>query len=219
MLTALDLAGVFVSALSGGMLAVRKRLDSVGVLALAIAAGTAGGLLRDLLIGDVPPPALRDWRYIAVCCCSGLISFALLEWPRALVGAVRVCDAFALGLFAAAGASKGVSAGLGPVSCVTLGVVTAVGGGLIRDVLAGEVPMVFRREIYATAAALGAIVIVVSERWGASAPAAVVAGGAITIVVRLLAIRFDWHAPRRRRRPLACATVGGDAAVSPSARG
>ncbi|WP_345458976.1 trimeric intracellular cation channel family protein [Nocardioides marinquilinus] len=194
-LVILDLAGIFVFAISGGLVAVRKGLDVFGVLVLAGTTGLGGGFLRDVLIDATPPAALADWRYLVVPVVAGLITFA---YPSALgrqERRVAVFDAFGLALFCVAGSLKAAEYGLGPVPAALMGMVTGIGGGMVRDLLAGRVPVVFRGELYAIPALAGAAVAVAGER--TDVPIAVVAtAGALTCLVwRLLALWRGWQAP------------------------
>lgn len=197
LLQALDLLGTLVFAFSGSLLAARRGLDIFGFVVLALAAGTAGGVVRDVLIGAVPPPALADWRYAAVCVAAALFVFAFAAQATAVEPLIRVVDAFGLGLFAAAGTTKALDAGLGATAAIFLGVLTAIGGGVARDLLAGIVPVVLRAEIYALAAALGALVIVVLAAAGSAPAVAATAGAIVATGLRLAAMRFNWQAPRR----------------------
>ena len=199
LLVAIDLLGVFVFALSGALLAVRKRFDVFGVAVLAVAAALGGGVIRDLLIGSVPPAALRDWRYAAAALLAAGVGFVASQPLERIGPAVRVFDAIGLGFFAVAGASKSLAFGLPPFAAVAMGVVTAAGGGVIRDLLAGEVPLVLRREIYAVAALAGALVVAVAavlDRYGA---AAATAGIVLTATLRLIAVWRRWNAPQPPR--------------------
>lgn len=198
---ALDLAGVFVFALSGAQLAVQKRFDAVGVAALATATALGGGMTRDVLLGDTPPVALRDQTYLVMplaATLAVLVGHRLLE---RLDRPVLAFDAGGLALFCVVGAAKALDHGLGAVSAVLLGVMTAVGGGVILDTLAREVPVVFRPEsaLYAIPATLGATAIAVLWSQDAlGAPAAAVTVAAV-FALRMLAVHFDWHAPTARR--------------------
>jgi uncharacterized membrane protein YeiH len=195
LLVAVDLLGVFVFAISGALLAVRKRFDVFGVAVLALAAALGGGIIRDLLIGAVPPVALGDWRYGAAALVAAGLGFVAHHTLERIGPAVRVFDAIGLGFFAVAGTSKAIAFGLPPFAAVAMGVLTGVGGGVIRDLLAGEVPLVLRREIYAVAALAGALVVAVAdvlERYGALAAAV---AATLTVVLRLVAVWREWNAP------------------------
>ena len=195
LLVVLDLVGIFVFAISGALVAVRKELDVFGVLVLSGTTGLGGGFLRDVLIGATPPAALADWRYLMVPVAAGLVTF----WYHPAVGRlerqVGVLDAFGLALFCVTGALKALEYGLGPVPAALMGMVTGIGGGMARDLLAGRVPAVFRGELYATPALAGAAIVVAAE--GLSLPLVVCAllGGGVCLTWRLLAIWRHWQAP------------------------
>jgi uncharacterized membrane protein YeiH len=197
-LLAFDLGGTFVFALSGGAAAVKHRLDLFGVLAVSFAAGNSGGLARDVMLGAVPPAAIRDWRYVAVSILAGLVTF---YWHRALNrlrSPVLVFDAAGLALFAVSGASRALALQAGPVAAILLGVLTGIGGGLVRDVLVREIPTVLRTELYAVAALIGAAVVVIVTRLHGPPLAAAAAGAALCFGLRFLAMHRDWQLPIAR---------------------
>lgn len=196
LLLLLDLAGTFVFGLSGALLAARKQLDAFGLAVLAVSAALGGGAVRDVLLAAGPPVAVTDARYLLSALLAAAVGFFSAHQIQRAGGTVRVFDAAGLGLFAVAGTAKALAAGVPAVSAVALGVLTAVGGGVLRDLLVGEVPLVLRREIYAVAALLGAVIVAVADRLGLYGPVAATAAAVITFVVRLLAVRFDVHAPR-----------------------
>lgn len=195
---ALDLVGTFVFALSGAMTGVRHRLDLFGVLVLSYAAGNAGGITRDLLIGAVPPAAVDDWRYIAVSIVAGLTTFWWHPLIRRLQSPVLVFDAAGLGLFAVSGALKALAYGLNPVAAVLLGMLTGIGGGMLRDVLVAEVPTVLRAELYAVAALAGAVVVVGGQLLRLPSIPLATVGVVLCLGLRLLAIRRGWELPVAR---------------------
>jgi uncharacterized membrane protein YeiH len=195
LLVVLDLAGTFVFALSGALVGVRHRLDLFGVLVLAFAAATAGGILRDLLIGAVPPPAVSDPRYLVVPVVAGLVTFFWHPVVTRLQAAVLVLDGAGLALFAVSGAFKALAFGLGPVAAVLLGGLTGIGGGILRDVLVSEVPTVFRAELYAVAALAGATVVVAGDALGLPAPAVAVGGALVCFGLRMIGMRRGWGLP------------------------
>lgn len=197
---ALDLLGTFVFALSGATLGVRHRLDLFGVLVLSFAAATAGGITRDLLIGATPPAALADWRYLAAACLAGLIKFYGYADMKRLRNPVQMFDAAGLALFAVLGAGKALAFGLGPVAATLLGMLTGIGGGIARDMLVAQIPVILRAELYAVAALLGAVVVVVGHLLDFPAAPTMVAGAMICFGVRFLAIRRGWRLPVARPR-------------------
>jgi len=191
----LDLAGTFVFALSGAMTGVRHRFDLFGLLVLAFAAGNVGGITRDLLIGAVPPPGIADWRYIAVPILAGLITFRWHTVIDRVRSPVLVLDAGGLALFAVSGALKALDFQLGPLTAIILDMLTGIGGGMLRDVLANEVPAVLRGDIYAVAALAGAAVVVGGRMLGLPSPVVAVTGAALCFGLRLIAIRRRWQLP------------------------
>lgn len=194
-LVAVDLTGVFVFGLSGGLLAVRKNLDVFGIASLALAAALGGGVIRDVLIGAVPPIALEDGRYVAAALAAAVVVFASNRRLEKLGPAVRIFDAVGLAFFAVAGTSKALDAGLPGWAAVGMGVVTAIGGGVLRDLLAGEVPLVLRREIYAVAALIGAIIVAVTYELQAYGPVTAAVAVVVTFAVRFVSVRREWNAP------------------------
>jgi len=195
LLVVLDLAGTFVFAISGAMTGIKHRLDLFGVLVLSFAAGSAGGLTRDLLLGDTPPPAISDWRYIGVSLAAGLVTFAWSPMIDRLRSSVLLLDAAGLGLFAVSGTLKALSVGLNPVAAMLLGVLTGVGGGMLRDVLVSEVPAVLRGELYASAALAGTAMVVSARLLRLPTPAGAISGAVLCFVLRYLAIRRGWRLP------------------------
>lgn len=199
-----DLVGVFVFGLSGALVAVRERLDVFGIVVLAVATGLGGGLLRDVLIGAVPPATLTDYRYTLVAVVAGCVAFAgHARYPRLgsrirrrLGTAVTVLDAAGLGVFCVAGALKALVYLPGPVPAALLGMVTAVGGGVIRDLLTGRVPVVLHREVYAVPALVGAALVVAADHVGWRQWWVALAAAAVVFALRLVAVVRDWHAPR-----------------------
>ncbi|OZM84042.1 trimeric intracellular cation channel family protein [Pseudonocardia sp. MH-G8] len=196
LLLALDLAGTFAFALNGALTAVRAvRLDIIGVLTLGMITALGGGVIRDVLIGAVPPATFRDWRYLALALGGGLVAFALSRWLGRLETPIIVFDAIGLSTFAVIGASKALGFGLGIGPAVMLGAVTAVGGGTIRDTLLGRVPTVLRSELYAIPALIGAGLTVAALRFEVYGLAAALGAAAACFVVRMLGVRFNLNAP------------------------
>lgn len=196
LLVVLDLLGIFGFAISGALVAVRKDLDLFGVLVLAGATGLGGGFLRDVLIGAVPPAALADWRYLLVPVAAGLVTFRFHPALGRMERLVNVFDAAGLALFCVTGALKALAFGLGPVPAALMGLVTGIGGGVVRDLLAGRVPIVFRAELYATPALVGAAIAVTGVTFGLDAGVVAIPAAATCFVWRVLAVRRGWQAPR-----------------------
>lgn len=201
MLIALDLIGIFVFALAGATAAVRRRLDLFGVLVLSSATALSGGIMRDLLIGAVPPAAFVDWRYLAAATLAGLITFIWYHPIERLRNPVRVFDALGLGLFAVAGTQKALAFGIHPMMAALLGMLTGIGGGVVRDLLLTRVPVVFQSDIYALAALAGALIVVLGHALSWPAVPTAIAGAALCFGLRILAMWFNWSLPSAKRDP------------------
>lgn len=192
---ALDLVGTFVFALSGASAAADRRLDLFGVLVLSFAAGNSGGIFRDLLIGAVPPGAISDWRYLAASLLAGLITFFWYPTICRLRSHVLIFDGAGLALFCVSGAQKALAFGIDPIMASLLGMLTGIGGGMVRDVILTDVPIVLRSDIYAVAALAGAAIVVVGDALRLPSTAVAVAGGALCFGLRVMAIRHGWRLP------------------------
>ena len=195
LLFALDLIGTFVFALSGAASGVKHRLDAFGVGVLAFVAGNAGGVTRDLLIGAVPPAAINDWRYVAVSLAAGAVTFVWYPNVKRLQPIVLLLDAAGLGLFAVAGTQKALAFGINPFVSALLGTLSGIGGGVLRDLLVNEIPVVLRTDFYALAALAGAAVVVCGHlaQWPPTTTTS--AGAILCFAIRLLAIRRGWSLP------------------------
>ncbi|WP_430391806.1 trimeric intracellular cation channel family protein [Dyella sp. 20L07] len=194
---AADLAGTVVFAIEGASAAVRAGLDLLGVLVLSFMVALGGGIVRDLLIGATPPSAIRDWRYPALAFVTGLITF-LIHTQIEIVPAMLLTtlDAAGLALFAVAGAEKALDFKINPFIAMLMGAITGCGGGVMRDMLLARVPMVLVADIYASAALLGAMVVVVGRRLGCTPAVAAVLGFIACFAVRMAAVRLGWQLPK-----------------------
>src|SRR5690348_12405089 len=200
LLLVLDLIGTFVFAISGATAGVRRRLDLFGVLVLSFVAGNFGGITRDLMIGAVPPAAIDDWRYLAVSLLAGVVTFYWFPGVDRLSNAVLVFDGAGLALFAVSGTKKALAFGLNPVMAALLGMLTGIGGGMVRDVLLAEVPTVLRADLYAVAALAGAAVVVIGSLLHLPPAAATIVGAVLCFGLRLMAIHRGWRLPIARSR-------------------
>jgi uncharacterized membrane protein YeiH len=196
--TFLDLTGTFAFALSGAVAARNRALDWFGVLAIAFAVACGGGVLRDLCIGAVPPAGIADWRYLAVAMAAAATTLASRRVVLRLAHPVVLFDSIGLGLFAVTGAQKALAFGQNAEVAILLGMVTAVGGGVIRDVLLNRVPVILRREIYASAALLAAAIEVAGDRLGWQSSARTWVALAVCFALRYLSVHFQWHLPRAK---------------------
>ena len=208
----LDVCGVFVFALSGALVAVRRGLDLFGVMVLAWVAGLGGGIIRDVLLGLTPPVAVRDGRLLAAALLAGTVVFLFYgQWarlgerapqarPRRLATrAVRWLDAAGLALFAVSGAIVALNVDAGPLAATLVGGITATGGGVLRDLLARQVPEVLQRELYALPALAGAALVVLLDHLDLLSTVSVWAAVALVFGIRVLAVTLDLNAPRALR--------------------
>ena len=195
--TTLILVGVFAFALSGALLAVREEFDIVGMAVLATVTAVGGGVIRDVLIGDVPPAALTDPLSLLLPLAAAVLTFFFHPRVARMGRTVQLFDAVGLGVFCATATTKAATAGLPFMAAVLLGTITGVGGGILRDVLAGQTPSVLSRDsgLYAIPAVAGSVVVAVAYSYGHS-NTAIQAVAAVGICgFRLLALKFKWHAP------------------------
>ena len=197
-LFALDLVGAFAFAVSGASAAIRKGLDIFGVLFLSFVAAAGGGIVRDVLIGAVPPDAITSIYYLAASLCAGLATFIWYPWIKKLESPVLIFDAIGLAFFVVVGTEKALAFGVPPVMAAILGMLTGIGGGVMRDLLVAEVPVVLRTDFYALAALAGAFIIVVGDVWDFPAGPAALVGASLCLTLRLTAIRRGWRLPTGR---------------------
>lgn len=192
----IDLAGTFAFAISGALAARREDFDIFGVLAIAFVTACGGGIVRDLCIGATPPAGLADWRYLLTACIAAALTLVAYRQVERLTYPVRLFDALGLGLFAVYGAHKALAMGHNAEVAVLVGMLTAVGGGVARDVLLNRSVVIMQHEIYASAAFLGAALAVLGERLGWAAPWATWLPIAACSGLRVLALRRHWNLPR-----------------------
>jgi uncharacterized membrane protein YeiH len=195
LLLVLNLAGTYVFGLSGGLAGVQARLDAFGVVVLAVVVGLAGGITRDLLIG-VPPQTFRDWRYLAVAGGAGAVTFVAHPAIERLERPILILDAAGLALFCVTGASTALDHRVGTVEAVVLGAITGVGGGVLRDILLREIPVVLRTGLYAIPALAGAAIVVVASKSGTSNLAFPIIGATVCFLTRLAGVYFDLNVPQ-----------------------
>jgi uncharacterized membrane protein YeiH len=189
--------GVAVAAITGVLAARGKRVDLFGVIVLALVTAFGGGTLRDLLVGDTPVFWIRDPNFLLSATAIAVVSFFAARFHEFPLAVLLVADAFALALFTMIGVKKALAFQVAPSIAIAMGVITGVVGGIIRDLLAGEIPLVFRREIYlyATAALCGAVVFVLLNRWSLGEQTNMVVAAGTTLVLRLAAIRWKLGLP------------------------
>ncbi|AEA65148.1 MULTISPECIES: trimeric intracellular cation channel family protein [Burkholderia] len=193
--TLLDLTGTFAFAISGAVAARQRRLDLFGVAFVTFIVACGGGIVRDVCIGAVPPAGLSNWSYLVVSLVAAALTIAAYQKVRRLRYPVLLFDAIGLGMFAVAGAQKALAYSGSAEVAILLGMFSAVGGGVIRDVLLSRVPAILQREIYALAALFGATVEVVSLRtnWLPTLAPWLAIGSCVAI--RLSSLYFGWRLP------------------------
>ncbi len=195
----LDLTGIFAFALNGALTAIRVvRLDIVGVVTLGMFTALGGGVVRDILLGALPPATFSDWRYLTVAAAGSVVVFLFSRSLDRLATVILVLDAAGLSLFAVSGALKGLDFGIGFGQAVILGTITAVGGGTLRDVLIQKIPSVLTSGLYAIPALVGAFIVAAADRIGAAGPPAAIVAAAVCFTIRMLGVRYDVQAPGPR---------------------
>lgn len=203
-----EFLGTIAFSVSGAMLAVKKRLDIFGVLFLGVVTALGGGTIRDLLLGIMPPKMFYNTDYVLLALFSALTVFLVIQlthgkgiWSgHAMDNLLTFSDALGLGIFAVIGTQAGISAGYGDNAflCVFLGMVTGVGGGVLRDMMCADIPFVLRKHVYAVAAILGGSIYYLLIRLGVSSTPASLLGMGMTVVVRILAWHYRWNLPKAR---------------------
>jgi uncharacterized membrane protein YeiH len=197
-MTVLDAVGSLVFALSGAVLAIEKRFDLFGVLFLSFITAVTGGITRDLLVGSVPPVAIASWRPLAIAVVGGLLTFYVYPAIQSYRRPVLLLDAVGLALFAVTGTQKAINYGIDPVMAATLGMISGIGGGMARDILAGDVPFVLRADLYALAALAAGGIVSLGYELGSPSLYPLILGFAACISLRIMAIYRGWHAPVAR---------------------
>ncbi len=196
LLFTVDLAGTLLFGIEGALAAIGNNLDLLGLMVLAFSTALAGGIIRDVFIGAVPPSSLRDWRYSAMAFTGAAIIFFLHRYIQEIPGIVLiVLDAAALALFAVAGTEKALLYKMHPFIAVLLGTITGVGGGTVRDILLARIPLVLRADVYATAAMAGSAAMILGKKMGLPSSVAAVLGGILCFALRLISVWRHWNLP------------------------
>ena len=195
LINVLDWVGTLAFALSGGLIGVKKRFDLFGVLFLSFVVSVAGGIARDLLIGAVPPVAITDVHYFMIAMVGGAITFYCYPRVASLQHQILLFDALGLGLFAVTGTQKALEHGINPMMAAILGMLTGIGGGMTRDVLAGGVPFVLQGDLYAIAALAGGAAVSAGAMIAAPPSLSILSGAVLCILLRLMAIYRGWRVP------------------------
>jgi uncharacterized membrane protein YeiH len=197
LLLVIDLIGTFVFAVEGASAAIQGNLDVLGLMVLAFATALGGGIIRDVLIGAVPPNSIKDWRYPAIAFAGGAVVFFQSSFVNQVPASLIVAlDAAGLALFAVAGAAKALDYGIHPFLAMLMGGVTGVGGGTIRDVLLARIPSVLHSDVYAAAALAGAAAMILALKLKMRPALASTIGIVVCFVLRMIAVHQHWNLPR-----------------------
>lgn len=195
LLYVLDLIGTAAFAASGALAGVRRQMDMLGVLVLGIVTAIGGGTLRDILLGDTPPFCLKDETYLYISIAVALLTFFAHHVLDRNSNPLLFFDAIGLGTFVVIGTGKALDFHTGFIGAVTMGVMTATAGGVVRDVLSNQVPLILQKEIYASACIVGGVLFYVLDRMGWPRPAVMLIAAGVVVGLRLLAIRHNWALP------------------------
>lgn len=195
MFSLLDIIGTMAFAMSGALTAMNKRLDPFGVFIIAFVTAVGGGTVRDVLIGRTPVGWMLDLKYVYVIILGFILSVIFRKKFDRLRTSLFLFDTIGLGVFTLIGLERGILTGLHPIICIALGTMTACFGGVTRDILCNEIPVIFRREIYATICILGGIVFFVLKEWNLNDDILYLITCIVIILVRLMAVKYKWYLP------------------------
>jgi uncharacterized membrane protein YeiH len=191
----IDILGTIAFAISGVLVAMNKKMDLFGILIIAFVTAVGGGTLRDILIGQTPVGWMKDMTFTYVILGSAVFAVIVRNKINYLRTSLFLFDTIGIGLYTIIGVEKGLSAGLHPIICIALGTMSACFGGVIRDILCNEIPVIFRKEIYATACILGGLSYFLIRKLPLESDFVFMISGAIVIIVRLLAVKFKIALP------------------------
>ena len=191
----IDILGTIAFAISGVLVAMNKKMDPFGILIIAFVTAVGGGTLRDILIGQTPVGWMKDMTFTYVILGSAVFAVLARNKINYLRTSLFLFDTIGIGLYTVIGVEKGLSADLHPIICIALGTISACFGGVIRDILCNEIPVIFRKEIYATACILGGLSYFLIRKLPIESDFVFIISGAIVILVRLLAVKFKIALP------------------------
>ncbi|MBT8244874.1 MAG: trimeric intracellular cation channel family protein [Winogradskyella sp.] len=191
----IDILGTIAFAISGVLVAMNKKMDAFGVLIIAFVTAVGGGTLRDVLIGATPVFWMKDMTFIVVISTATLFAVVFRNYIKHLRKSLFLFDTIGIGLYTVIGIEKGLSADLHPIICITLGTISACFGGVIRDILCNEIPVIFRKEVYATACILGGLTYFLMLEFLEDRNYLFIIAGIVVITVRLLAVIFKVSLP------------------------
>lgn len=191
----LDIIGTMAFAMSGALTAMNKKMDPFGVFIIAFVTAVGGGTLRDIMIGRTPVGWMLDLKYVYVITIGFALAIIFRKKFDRLRTSLFLFDTIGLGVFTLIGLEKGINIGLHPIICIALGTMTACFGGVIRDILCTEIPVIFRKEIYATICILGGAVFFLLKKFNLESDALYLITSLVIISVRLMAVKFKWYLP------------------------
>jgi len=198
----LDLTGTFFFAVSGALVALRKNMDLFGVIVLGCVTAIGGGTLREILLGQFPPFVLRQDLYLYVAIIGSILTYLFIEYYRRVHSIGLLADALGLGTFVSIGVTRALEANITPIGAIVLGTISAIAGGMLRDVLAGEIPYVLTRDFYAITCILGGIVYLILVSFHIPQKYIMAIVTVFVVVLRILAIRYNWKLPRKKLKRL-----------------
>ena len=191
----IDILGTIAFAISGVLVALSKKMDPFGILIIAFVTAVGGGTLRDILIGETPVSWMKDMTFVYVIFGTTILTILLKSKIDYLRTSLFLFDTIGIGLYTVVGIEKGISAGLHPIICISLGTISACFGGVIRDILCNEIPVIFRKEIYATACILGGVSYFLIRKLPIDSNFVFIIAGLVVILVRLIAVKFKISLP------------------------
>ncbi|WP_055445332.1 trimeric intracellular cation channel family protein [Lacinutrix himadriensis] len=191
----IDILGTIAFAISGVLIAMNKRMDPFGILIIAFVTAVGGGTLRDILIGQTPVAWMTDMTFTYVILITTILTILFRSKINYLRTSLFLFDTIGIGLYTVVGIEKGLSAGLHPIICIALGTISACFGGVIRDILCNEIPVIFRKEIYATACILGGLTYFLIRKFPIENDFVFVIAGVVVMIVRLIAVKFKISLP------------------------
>lgn len=194
----LDLIGTGAFAISGALAGVKKDMDIYGISVLSLVTAVGGGTIRDVLVGRIPPFIFRDYNYILVSLICAFVVFFFYKKVERSFKLLLIMDAMGLGVFTVIGVKVGIEYHAGVIGSIFMGVMTGTFGGMIRDLLQGEIPLVLKKEVYASASLLGGIVYLLLSNISSYGSINIFAGTIVVFTLRILAIFKNWHLPRAR---------------------
>ena len=195
-ITLIDILGTIAFAISGVLTAMNKRMDAFGILIIALITSIGGGTLRDVLIGKTPVTWMQDQVFPTVIFVTAVFAVLFRSKLKYFRRSLFLFDTIGIGLYTITGVQVSLAFGLDPLICVILGTISACFGGVLRDTLCNEIPIIFQKEIYATACIVGAVTYLVLYRFEVSQTLAMIISGSVIITIRILAVVFKWKLPR-----------------------